>query len=64
MKRAPQQRLLARREIFAAPAATALLTLAGLGAAMTGDGLPDVLAWACLAVPVAAAAWAVRTRRR
>lgn len=64
MKRASQQRLLAKREIFAAPAAIGVLTLVGLGAAMTGEGLPDVVAWACLGLPVGAVVWAIRTRRR
>jgi hypothetical protein len=51
------------RSIFAWPAAIFLLTLLGLGLALTGHGLGDVIAWLSLAAPVAAVAWAVRARR-
>lgn len=51
------------RKIFAAPLVIALLSLAGLVSALTGDGLRDLLSWLCLALPVAAVAWAMRARR-
>jgi hypothetical protein len=59
MRRPPQS----LGAIFAAPLAVALLSLLGLVVALTGDGLRDALAWATLAVPVAAVAWAMRARR-
>lgn len=40
------------RAIFAAPAAICALSLVGLVSALTGEGLPDIIAWAMLAVPV------------
>jgi hypothetical protein len=49
--------------IFAAPAAIAVLSTIGLVAALTGDGIPDVLSWVLLAVPIAAVAWAMHARR-
>lgn len=51
------------RAIFGIPLAIALFSLAGLVAALTGDGVRDMLSWAALAVPVAAVAWAMRARR-
>lgn len=59
---APRKRL-SLRAIFALPAALALLSLAGLIIALTGDGLPDAVAWLCLALPVAAFFHVRRTRR-
>jgi len=38
-------------QIFAAPALVALMSMAGLIAALVGDGLWDWLSSACLAVP-------------
>jgi uncharacterized membrane protein YjfL (UPF0719 family) len=38
-------------------------TVAGLVSALAGDGLPDIVAWAALALPVLVAAWTVATRR-
>ena len=51
------------RKIFLAPLVIALLSLVGLATALTGDGLRDALSWLCLALPIAALAWAVRARR-
>jgi len=50
------------RQVFAIPALVALATLLGLFSALLGDGMADALAWAGLAVPVAATAWARFTR--
>src|SRR5690606_34602273 len=44
-------------DTWRAPVAVALVTLVGLIAALVGDGWPDGLSWAALAVPVALAAW-------
>lgn len=49
--------------IFAVPLIIALLSIVGLVAALTGDGVRDALAWTTLAVPVAAVAWAMRARK-
>lgn len=51
------------RAIFAVPLAIALLSVAGLVSALTGDGWRDALGWAALAVPVIAVGWAMRARR-
>ena len=50
--------------VFAMPAAIAATSLFGLIIALTGDGLRDLLAWATLAIPIAAFAWAHARRRR
>jgi hypothetical protein len=49
--------------VFAIPALIALLSTAGLVSALTGDGLPDLVSWALLFIPIAAAArgWTRRT---
>ena len=49
--------------IFAAPAAICALSLVGLVSALTGDGLPDVIAWAMLAVPMLVVIRAMTTGR-
>lgn len=49
--------------VFLMPALVALVTCVGLVSALTGDGWRDGLSWAALAVPVAAAGWAMRARR-
>ncbi len=49
--------------IFAVPLLIALLTTIGLVAALTGDGWRDGLAWAGLAAPVMAVAWAMKVCR-
>ncbi|KMS51171.1 hypothetical protein V474_05300 [Novosphingobium barchaimii LL02] len=59
MKRAKQS----LRQVFAVPAVLAVLSLVGLIAALTGDGLRDVLSWIALGVPVLAVVWAMRFRR-
>lgn len=59
MKRSPQR----TRTIFAAPLVIGMLSIIGLVAALTGDGLRDALSWATLAVPVAAVIWAARARK-
>jgi hypothetical protein len=48
---------------FGAPAVIALATLAGLVAALVGDGPYDITSWLGLAVPLAAIAWAMLRRR-
>ena len=50
--------------VFAAPIVIAVASLVGLVAALTGDGLRDVVSWIALGIPVAVTAWALRTRRR
>ncbi|MCH2558441.1 MAG: hypothetical protein MK005_14195 [Alcanivorax sp.] len=52
------------RGIFAVPLLIALASLIGLVAALLGDGAMDALSWLGLGIPVAAVAWAMRTRRR
>lgn len=59
-----QGRRQGNRAIFAPLSWIALASLFGLFIALTGDGARDVVAWASLAVPVAAVVWASRTRRR
>jgi hypothetical protein len=59
MKRPPQS----LRQIFAWPLAIAVVSVVGLVAALTGDGLRDVLSWIALGVPILAVAWAMRARR-
>lgn len=49
--------------IFAMPLLLALASLAGLVVALTGDGWRDAAAWAALALPVLAVAWAIRAGR-
>jgi hypothetical protein len=56
-------RRLSVRAIFGWPLAILLSGLAGLVIALTGDGWRDAAAWVALAVPVAAVAWAMKTRR-
>jgi uncharacterized membrane protein len=50
--------------VFAVPIAIALLSVVGLVAALTGDGLRDVVSWLGLAAPVAVTGWAMRRRPR
>ncbi|MDB5723847.1 MAG: hypothetical protein JWQ16_601 [Novosphingobium sp.] len=49
--------------IFAAPLAICVLGAIGLVSALTGDGWRDALAWAGLAAPIVAVAWAMLARR-
>ena len=51
------------RAIFAVPLLLALVSIAGLVVALTGDGLRDAASWAALALPVLAVGWAMRARR-
>lgn len=51
------------RSTFAIPAILAVASLFGLVVALTGDGVPDVLACIALFLPVAAVAWAMRVKR-
>ena len=51
------------RAIFAVPLLLALVSIAGLVVALTGDGLRDAASWAALAIPVFAVGWAMRARR-
>jgi membrane protein implicated in regulation of membrane protease activity len=53
------------RSTFAFPAMLALLSVAGLVVALTGEGWRDLLSWAALSTPLLAILWAVaRTRHR
>lgn len=52
------------RRIFAVPLLLALLSLAGLVVALTGDGWRDAAAWIALGIPVLVAGWAMKARRR
>ena len=51
------------KAIFAIPLVIAVLSTIGLVSALTGDGLGDIIAWATLAVPVLATAWAMKVRK-
>ncbi len=51
------------RAIFAVPLLLALVSIAGLVVALTGDGWRDAVAWAALAIPVFAVGWAMKARR-
>jgi low temperature requirement protein LtrA len=53
----------AKRVIFAIPAMIGVLSLFGLVAALTGDGVRDAISWAALAIPVIAVIWAMKARR-
>ena len=49
--------------IFGIPLLLALVSIAGLVVALTGDGWRDGAAWAALAIPVLAVGWAMKARR-
>jgi len=51
------------RSTFAIPLILAAASLFGLVVALTGDGVPDLLAWIALFLPIAAVAWAMRVKR-
>lgn len=46
------------RSTFAIPILFALLSLAGLVIALTGDGWRDLVSWAALSVPILGVLWA------
>lgn len=48
------------RRIFAVPLLLALLSIAGLVVALTGDGWRDAAAWIALGIPVLVVGWAMR----
>lgn len=50
------------RSTFALPAWIALLSLAGLVVALTGEGWRDIVSWAALSAPVLAVIWALARR--
>lgn len=50
--------------VFALPLALFAASLAGLILGLTGEGMPDVLAWAFLSLPLIAVAAAWRRRGR
>jgi hypothetical protein len=52
------------RRVFAIPLLLALLSVAGLVVALTGDGWRDGAAWIALGIPVLAVGRAMATRRR
>lgn len=51
------------RSTFALPILIAAISLIGLVAALTGDGMRDAASWLALGVPVATVAWAMRFKR-
>ena len=50
------------RSTFTLPSVLALLTLAGLVVALTGEGWRDMFAWAALSAPLLTVLWAVGGR--
>ncbi|HWT43364.1 MAG TPA: hypothetical protein VN152_12015 [Sphingopyxis sp.] len=52
------------RRIFAVPLLLALLSIAGLVVALTGDGWRDAAAWIALGIPVLVVGWAMKAKRR
>ncbi|WP_106511714.1 hypothetical protein [Allosphingosinicella deserti] len=58
----PQRRHRGAMAIFAAPLLIALVTVAGLIVALTGDGWRDHVAWVALSLPLSAFAWAFSRR--
>ena len=61
-KRATRRQRASLLRVFAIPAFLLLASIAGLTLGLTGDGLPDVLAWALLLIPILAAAFAFAKR--
>lgn len=51
------------RSTFALPIVLALLSLAGLVIALSGDGWPDTLSWGALSAPILVVIWAASARR-
>ncbi|MDC7787405.1 hypothetical protein PQJ75_17475 [Rhodoplanes sp. TEM] len=62
--RRPAVRRDSAARIWAWPIALAVLSSAGLLAALVGDGLLDIVSWLTLGVPVAVTAWFVARRQR
>jgi hypothetical protein len=50
------------RSTFALPAVLAVLSLAGLVVALTGEGWRDFASWTALSIPLLAVAWAANKR--
>lgn len=50
--------------IFGIPVAIALVTTAGLIAALLDEGVVDAVSWVALSVPVLTVVWSWRKRRR
>ncbi|GGE17158.1 hypothetical protein GCM10011529_24550 [Polymorphobacter glacialis] len=61
-RRLPRAARKSLRQVFAAPAVIAVISLIGLVSALTGDGLRNIVSWAALGVPVVIAirAWSRR----
>ncbi|WP_340119248.1 hypothetical protein [Pelagibius sp. 7325] len=59
-----RRRVLPLRRVFGVPLAIAFVTLAGLVAALLGDGLLNALSWTGLTVPLAVILWAWLYRRQ
>jgi hypothetical protein len=51
-------------QVWAAPAALALVSALGLLSALFADGMGDVVSWLALATPVAVVGWYVARPRR
>jgi hypothetical protein len=51
------------RATWPLPILIAICNLIGLVAALTGDGWRDTMSWIGLLTPIAAVAWAVRSKR-
>jgi hypothetical protein len=51
------------RSTFRLPTLVALLTLAGLVLALTGEGWRDGLSWVALSAPLLAVVWAASARK-
>lgn len=49
--------------IFLAPVLIAIASTIGLVAALTGNGLRDLVSWIALGIPVLVVAWALWARR-
>lgn len=52
------------RRIFGVPLLLAVLSVAGLIVALTGDGWRDGASWLALGIPVLAVGWAMTVKRR
>ena len=50
------------RATFALPAILAVLSLAGLVIALTGEGWRDLVSWSALSIPILAVLWAATGR--